>query len=114
MKHIGINFCLFISGLLFVIGMLGIILNRRNLISIFMSLELILLSVNLNFVFFSIYLKDMAGQIYSIFILTIAAAEAAIGLAILVNYFRQRQTIEADDLNQIPEENAYIYDVHRA
>ena len=72
-------------------------LNRRNVIVILMSIELILLSVNLNFVAFSWYLKDLVGQIFSIFVLTVAAAEAAIGLAILVVYFRNRDTIKVDD-----------------
>jgi NADH-quinone oxidoreductase subunit K len=103
MRIIGINSYLIVSGLLFTIGIIGILLNRRNLITIFMSIELILLSVNINFIVFSLYLKDMVGQIFSLFILTVAAAEAAIGLAILVTYFRQRQTLEVEDLHAIAE-----------
>ena len=104
MREIGIHAFLIVSAILFVIGILGIILNRRNLISIFMSIELILLSVNLNFIIFSSFLKDMMGQVFSLFILTVAAAEVAIGLAILVSYFRQRQNIDIEDLSHIKAE----------
>jgi NADH-quinone oxidoreductase subunit K len=79
------------------LGVLGILLNRRNIIVILMSIELILLAVNINFVAFSVFLGDMVGQIFTMFVLTVAAAEAAIGLAILVIYFRNRGTISVDD-----------------
>ncbi len=104
MREIGIHAFLMVAAILFFVGILGVILNRRNLITIFMSIELILLSVNLNFVIFSSFLKDMMGQVFSLFILTVAAAEIAIGLAILVSYFRQRQNIEVEDLKHIPDE----------
>ena len=104
MRSIGINFYLVVSGILFAIGILGVILNRRNLIALFMAIELILLAVNINFVTFSLYHKDMVGQVFSLFILTVAAAEAAIGLAILVSYFRQRSTINTNDLHNLHEE----------
>ncbi|MDP3372254.1 MAG: NADH-quinone oxidoreductase subunit NuoK [Candidatus Paracaedibacteraceae bacterium] len=104
MRIIGIHSYLLVSGLLFAMGVLGIFLNRRNLISILMSIELILLSVNINFISFSLHLKDMVGQVFSLFILTVAAAETAIALAILVNYFRQRSSINTEDLNEINEE----------
>lgn len=96
MKTIGINLYLIVASLLFVIGILGVILNRRNLIAIFMAIELLLLSVTLNFVAFSVTLKDMSGQVFSLFILTVAAAEAAIALAILVKYFRYRHRLSPD------------------
>ncbi len=88
-----------IGGILFVFGILGIFLNRKNVITILMSIELILLSVSLNLVSFSAFSGDLKGQIFSLFILTIAAAEAAIGLAILVVYFRNRGSISVDDIN---------------
>ncbi len=88
---------LILSGLLFTIGAMGIFLNRKNIILMLMSIELILLSVNINFVTFSSYLNDLSGQIFTLFILTVAAAEAAIGLAILVVFFRNKQTIQVDD-----------------
>ena len=90
---------LILSALIFTIGVFGIFLNRKNVIIILMSIELILLSVNLNFVAFSNYLNDLVGQMFSLFILTVAAAEAAIGLAILVIYFRNRGSIAVDDVN---------------
>ncbi|HEY9093120.1 NADH-quinone oxidoreductase subunit NuoK [Parasphingorhabdus sp.] len=98
---IGIEHYLVVSSILFVMGMLGIFLNRKNIISILMAIELILLSVNINFVAFSSFLGDMTGQIFAMFVLTVAAAEAAIGLAILVIYFRQRGTIAVDDVNRM-------------
>lgn len=90
-----------LSSILFCIGMSGIFLNRKNVISLLMSVELILLSVNINFVAFSSFLNDLVGQIFAIFVLTVAAAEAAIGLAILVIYFRNRQTIEIDSISSM-------------
>ncbi len=92
---------LVISTVLFVIGVCGIFLNRKNIITILMSIELILLSVNINFVTFSVYLGDLTGQIFSMLVLTVAAAEAAIGLAILVVYHRNRGTIDVDDVNRM-------------
>ena len=96
---IGLTQYLAVAAILFTIGMLGIFLNRKNIIIILMSVELILLAVNLNFVAFSAYLGDLVGQVFALFILTVAAAEAAIGLAILVIYFRNRGTIAVEDVN---------------
>ena len=90
---------LILSSLLFLIGVFGIFLNRKNIIIILMSIELILLAVNLNFISFSFFLGDLTGQIFSMFILTVAAAEAAIGLAILVCFFRNKGSIAVDDAN---------------
>jgi len=98
---IGLGHYLTVAAVLFVLGVFGIIINRKNVIVILMSIELILLSVNINFVAFSSYLGDLVGQIFSIFVLTVAAGEAAIGLAILVVYFRNRGTIAVDDVNQM-------------
>ena len=86
------------AGLLLVIGIFGIFLNRKNIIVIMMSIELILLAANINFVAFSSALHDMAGQVFTMFVLSVAAAEAAIGLAILVVYFRNRGSIEVEDV----------------
>jgi len=94
---IGLGHFLVVGAILFTLGVLGILLNRRNIIVILMSIELILLAVNINFVAFSVFLGDMVGQIFTMFVLTVAAAEAAIGLAILVIYFRNRGTISVDD-----------------
>ena len=88
-----------LAALLFTTGVFGIFLNRKNVIIILMSIELILLSVNINFVAFSVSLGDLAGQLFAMFILTVAAAEAAIGLAIVVVYFRNRGSIAVDDIN---------------
>jgi len=92
---------LILAALIFSIGLLGIILNRRNLILILMSIELMLLSVNINFVAFSAMLRDLTGQVFSLFILTVAAAEAAIGLAILVIYYRQKHSLRVDELSDL-------------
>ncbi|MCB1960319.1 MAG: NADH-quinone oxidoreductase subunit NuoK [Rhodocyclaceae bacterium] len=92
---------LILAAALFAIAVVGIFLNRKNLIVLLMAIELMLLSVNLNFVAFSHYLGDLAGQIFVFFILTVAAAEAAIGLAILVVLFRNLRTIHVDDLNSL-------------
>lgn len=92
---------LIVAALLFTIGAIGIFLNRRNIIVILMSLELMLLAVNINFVAFSQYLGDLVGQVFALFVLTIAAAEAAIGLAILVIYFRNRGDIDVDDMTRM-------------
>lgn len=90
---------LIVAAILFTIGIFGIIVNRKNIIIILMSIELILLSVNINLVAFSSFLGDLTGQIFALFILTVAAAEAAIGLAILVTYYRNRGTIAVEDIN---------------
>ncbi len=92
---------LVLAALLFAIGVVGIFLNRKNLIVMLMSIELMLLAVNTNFIAFSHYLGDPAGQIFVFFILTVAAAEAAIGLAILIALFRNLRTIHADDLDSL-------------
>lgn len=98
---IGIHHYLIVSAILFVMGVLGIFINRKNVIIILMAIELILLAVNINLVAFSAYLGDMVGQVFSMFVLTVAAGEAAIGLAILVIYFRRRATISVDDVNRM-------------
>ena len=98
---IGIEHYVTVSSILFVLGVLGIFLNRKNVIIILMAIELILLSVNLNLVAFSSFLGDLTGQIFAMFVLTVAAGEAAIGLAILVIYFRRRGTIAVDDVNRM-------------
>ena len=97
--QIGLTQYLTVAAILFTIGVVGIFLNRKNIIIILMSIELILLAVNLNFVAFSSYLGDLVGQVFALFVLTVAAAEAAIGLAILVIYFRNRGTIAVEDVN---------------
>jgi len=96
---IGLSNYLAVAAILFTIGVVGIFLNRKNIIIILMSIELILLAVNLNFVAFSSYLGDLVGQVFALFVLTVAAAESAIGLAILVVYFRNRGTIAVEDVN---------------
>ncbi|MBF0460183.1 MAG: NADH-quinone oxidoreductase subunit NuoK [Magnetococcales bacterium] len=93
--------CLILSALLFTMGVMGIFLNRRNVIIILMSIELILLSVNVNFVAFSHYNGDITGQIFTFFVLAVAAAEAAIGLAILVSFFRNRATIDVEQIDSL-------------
>ena len=95
------SYYLILSGILFGMGMLGIILNRRNLILILMSLELMLLAVNINFVTFSVMLSDLTGQIFTLFVLTVAAAEAAIGLAILVVHYRAKRNLHVEDLSRL-------------
>ncbi len=90
-----------VSAILFTLGVFGIFMNRKNVIIILMSVELILLAVNLNFVAFSSFLNDITGQIFALLVLTVAAAEAAIGLAILVVYFRNRGTIAVEDINMM-------------
>ncbi len=98
---ISISHFVLLSTLLFVIGVCGIFLNRKNIITILMSVELMLLAVNINLVAFSVHMGDLTGQIFAIFVLTVAAAEAAIGLAILVVYFRNRGTIDVDDISAL-------------
>ena len=96
---IGLSSYLTVAAILFTIGVFGIFLNRKNVIVILMSVELMLLAVNINFVAFSAYLNNLTGQIFALFVLTVAAAEAAIGLAIVVVYFRNRGSIAVDDIN---------------
>ena len=96
---IGLGQYLAVAAIIFTIGVLGIFLNRKNVIIILMSIELILLAVNINFVAFSSFLGDLVGQVFALFVLTVAAAEAAIGLAILVVYFRNRGSIAVEDVN---------------
>jgi NADH-quinone oxidoreductase subunit K len=98
---IGIAHYLTVSAILFTVGVFGVFLNRKNVIVILMSIELILLAVNLNFVAFSAALNDLTGQIFALFVLTVAAAEAAIGLAILVVFYRNRGTIAVEDINMM-------------
>ena len=98
---IGLPHYLVVAAILFTIGVFGIFVNRKNIIVILMSIELILLSVNLNLVAFSASLGDLAGQVFAMFILTVAAAEAAIGLAIVVIYFRNRGSIEVEDISTL-------------
>ena len=90
MLELTLSHYLVVSSIVFTIGVVGVFLNRRNIIIVLMSIELMLLAVNINFVAFSWFLKDLTGQIFSLFVLTVAAAEAAVGLAILVVYFRNR------------------------
>ena len=96
---VGLGHYLVVAAILLVLGVFGIFLNRKNVIVIFMSIELILLAVNINLVAFSAALGDLAGQVFAMFVLTVAAAEAAIGLAIVVVYFRNRGTIQVEDVN---------------
>jgi|SRR5690606_38736591 NADH-quinone oxidoreductase subunit K len=98
---VGLSHFLVLGSLLFAISVIGIFLNRKNVIVLLMAIELMLLAVNLNFIAFAHYLNDLAGQVFVFFILTVAAAEAAIGLAILVLLFRNLNTINVDDLDQL-------------
>ena len=98
---IGLTHYIVVAAILFALGVLGVVANRKNLIVMLMAIELILLSVNLNLVAFSAYLHDLVGQVFAMFVLTVAAGEAAIGLAILVIYFRSRGTISVDDANRM-------------
>ena len=98
---IGLSHYLTVAAVLFTLGIFGIFLNRKNVIVILMSIELMLLAVNINLVAFSAYLGDLVGQVFAMFVLTVAAGEAAIGLAILVIYFRGRGTISVDDVNRM-------------
>ena len=98
---IDISNYLTVSAILFVIGVFGIFLNRKNVIVILMSIELILLAVNINFVAFSAELNDLVGQVFALFVLTVAAAEVAIGLAILVAFFRNRGSIAVEDIDTL-------------
>ena len=98
---IGLGHYLTVAAALFTIGIFGIFLNRKNIIIILMSIELILLSVNINLVAFSSFLHDLSGQVFALLVLTVAAAEAAIGLAILVTYFRNRGSIAVEDVSSM-------------
>ena len=98
---IPLSHVLLLSGILFSLAVAGIFINRKNVIIILMAIELILLAVNINLVAFSAYLGDLVGQVFAMFVLTVAAGEAAIGLAILVIYFRGRGTIAVDDINRM-------------
>ena len=96
-----ITYALDVTTVLFLIGMLGLILNRKNILITIMSIELMLLSVNLNFIIFSIYLDDITGYVFVLFVLTIAATESAIGLAILSTYYKLKQTIQMDKIKNL-------------
>ena len=98
---VGLSHYLILGSLLFAISVIGIFLNRKNVLILLMAIELMLLAVNLNFIAFSHYLNDLAGQVFVFFILTVAAAESAIGLAILVVLFRERKSINVEDLNTL-------------
>ena len=100
-ESVQIQHYLVLSSLIFLLGVVGIFINRKNVINILMSIELILLGVNINFIAFSYYSDDLTGQIFSLFVLTVAAAEAAIGLAILVVYFRIKGSIDVKDINAL-------------
>ena len=101
MIDIGLGHYLTLGAMIFTIGVAGIFLNRKNVIVILMSIELILLAVNINFVSFSIFLNDLTGQIFTLFILTVAAAEAAIGLAIIVVYYRNSSTVDVEKIDSL-------------
>jgi len=99
MLEIGLGHYLTVAAILFTLGLFGVFLNRKNVIIILMSIELMLLAVNINLVAFSTHLQDLVGQVFTMFVLTVAAAEAAIGLAILVTYYRNRGSIAVEDVN---------------
>ena len=101
MFEIGLGHYLSLGAIIFSIGLAGVFLNRKNIIVILMSIELILLAVNINLVSFSIFINDLSGQIFTLFILTVAAAEAAIGLAIIVVYYRNSGTIRVEEIDQL-------------
>tara|TARA_B100000530_G_scaffold320748_1_gene254313 strand:+ start:1311 stop:1625 length:315 start_codon:yes stop_codon:yes gene_type:complete len=101
MLDISLTHYLSVAAILFTLGIFGIFLNRKNVIIILMSIELMLLAVNINLVSFSVYLNDLVGQVFAMFVLTVAAAEAAIGLAILVVYFRNRGSISVENVNMM-------------
>ena len=98
---INLSILFIVSSVLFIVGLFGIILNRKNVLLILISIEVMLLSININFIFFSIFLDDFFGQVFAFFVLTVAAAESAIGLAILVVLFRKKNTINVDDLGSM-------------
>ncbi len=101
MSEIGLGHYLTLAAIIFTIGIIGIFLNRKNVIIILMSIELILLAVNINLVSFSIYLQDLVGQVFTMFILTVAAAEAAVGLAIIVIYYKNRGSINVEQISSL-------------
>ena len=101
MYEIGLGNYLTLAAIIFNIGIVGVFLNRKNIIVILMSIELILLAVNINLVSFSVFMNDLSGQIFTLFILTVAAAEAAIGLAIIVVYYRNSGTIRVEEINNL-------------
>ena len=101
MIDISLGHYLFLASIIFTIGIVGIFLNRKNVIVLLMSVELILISVNINLVAFSVYLQDIVGQVFTMFALTVAAGEAAIGLAILVVFFRNKGSIHVEDINTL-------------
>ena len=101
MIEIGLGHYLTLAAIIFTIGIIGIFLNRKNVIIILMSIELILLAVNINLVSFSIYLQNLVGQVFTIFILTVAAAEAAVGLAIIVIYYKNRGSINVEQISSL-------------
>ena len=101
MTEIGLGHYLTLAAIIFAIGVVGIFLNRKNVIIILMSIELILVAVNINLVSFSIYLQDLAGQVFAMFILTVAAAEAAVGLAIIVSYYKNKGSIHVEQINSL-------------
>ena len=101
MIQIGLGHYLTLSAIIFTIGIVGVFMNRKNIIIILMSIELILLAVNINLVSFSIYLQNLAGQVFTMFILTVAAAEAAVGLAIIVIYYKNKGSINVDQINSL-------------
>ena len=101
MSNIGLGHYLILAAIIFMIGVIGIFLNRKNVIIILMSIELILLAVNINLVSFSIYLQNLVGQIFTMFILTVAAAEAAVGLAIIVVYYKNKGSIDVEQISSL-------------
>jgi len=101
MSEIGLGHYLTLAAIIFVVGIIGIFLNRKNIIIILMSIELILLAVNINLVSFSIYLQNLVGQVFTMFILTVAAAEAAVGLAIIVIYYKNRGSINVEQISSL-------------
>ena len=101
MTEIGLGHYLTLAAIIFVVGIIGIFLNRKNIIIILMSIELILLAVNINLVSFSIYLQNLVGQVFTMFILTVAAAEAAVGLAIIVIYYKNRGLINVEQISSL-------------
>ena len=101
MIEIGLGHYLTLAAIVFVVGIVGIFLNRKNVIIILMSIELILLAVNINLVSFSIYLQNLVGQVFTMFILTVAAAEAAVGLAIIVIYYKNRGSINVEQISSL-------------
>ena len=101
MIEIGLGHYLTLAAIIFAIGVVGIFLNRKNVIIILMSIELILVAVNINLVSFSIYLQDLTGQVFAMFILTVAAAEAAVGLAIIVAYYKNKESIHVEQISSL-------------